>query len=336
MSERPVSETPMINIATVHWRTAKWVDAQLHYLGRSLAVPYRVFASLNEIDDPALGERFHYAADLQGGHAAKLNELADIIARSSAPSDILIFLDGDAFPIRPLVPWVVDTVRKFALTAVRRDENLGDCQPHPSFCATTVGFWQDIDGDWRAGGTWINEAGREVADIGGNLLYNLRDRGVDWLPLLRTNTYNPHPVWFGVYDHRVYHHGGGFQATKVERVDWAGRYQQNPAAGRSLRPSAASPSIGTLRTLVAADPRALRRLRPRHLGQLSRAAVKTIRLRLEHRHYLKLTSTEQAQLLDQLNDEVFDRLSVDDDFYREFDDSVPLAVPGAPASGSPP
>jgi len=318
----------VINIATVHWQTARWIDAQLHYLERAIDEPYRVFASLNEIDDPAVWERFHFAADLEGGHAAKLNQLADIIAGTANRSDILIFLDGDAFPVRSLTPWVFDTLERFELAAVRRDENLGDCQPHPSFCATTVGFWQDIEGDWRAGGTWINEAGREVADIGGNLLYILRDRGTEWLPLLRTNTYNPHPVWFGVYDHRIYHHGGGFQATKVERVDWAGRYQEKAAAGRSLRPTEASPSLGTLRTHLATDPRAWRRLRPRHAGRLARAAIKTVRLRLEHRHYLKLTSTERAQMLAHLNDDVFRRLSTDDEFYMEFDDSVPLELPG--------
>jgi hypothetical protein len=318
----------MINVVTVHFQTAKWIDAQLHYLERALHAPYRVFAALNGIEDPSVSARFHYAADLDGGHASKLNQLADVVAQTADRSDVLIFLDGDAFPVRPLTPWVFDTLRDVPLAAVRRDENLGDCQPHPSFCVTTVGFWQDIEGDWRAGGTWINEAGREVADIGGNLLYNLRDRNIEWQPLLRTNTYNPHPVWFGVYDHRIYHHGGGFQATRVERVDWAGRYARKAAAGRALRPTDDSPSLGILRARWSAEPGAWRRLRPRHIGRLAQAAVKTIRLRLEHRHYLKLTTTERGQLLAALNDEVFRHLSTDDDFYREFDDSVPVERPG--------
>ena len=319
----------MINIATVHWRTDKWIAPQLHYLSRALDVPYRVFASLNEIDDPAVADRFHYAADLQGNHASKLNQLAEVIAASSAAEDLLIFLDGDAFPVRPLASWLQDTVGRVELTAVRRDENLGDCQPHPSFCATTVGFWQDIEGDWLAGGTWINSAGKEITDTGGNLLYALRKHDVDWLPLLRTNTYNPHPVWFGVYDHRIYHHGGGFQAARVERVDWASRYQKSAASGPFLRPSAASPSLGTLRADLAADPAAVRRLRPRHLGRLTQAAVKTVRLRLEHRHYVKLSAAEPAARLARLEQEIFHRLSHDDDFYREFDDSDPL--PGTSA-----
>lgn len=307
----------MINIATVHWQTPKWIDAQLHYLDRAIDVPYRVFASLNGIDEPDQAKRFHYAADLEGSHASKLNQLADTIAQSSDPEDILIFLDGDAFPVRPLAGWVRDTLADVKLMAIRRDENLGDVQPHPSFCATTVGFWRDIEGDWLPGGTWINTAGREVADTGGNLLYKLRERNVQWLPLLRTNSYNPHPVWFGIYDHRIYHHGAGFQATRVERVDWASRYEQKAAAGRALRPTDDDPSLGTLRATMSTGG-AWRGLRP---GRVARAAVKTVRLRLEHRHYVKLTSTERGRNLETLGEDVFHQLSEDDEFYRQFDDS---------------
>ena len=151
----------MINIATVHWQTAKWIDAQLHYVARACGdTPYRVFASLNGIDDEQIWARFHFAADLDGNHGSKLNQLASIIAEDASPTDVLIFLDGDAFPIRSLTPWVEESLESYPLIAVRRDENLGDCQPHPLFCATTVGFWQRIEGDWRPGGTWINTAGR--------------------------------------------------------------------------------------------------------------------------------------------------------------------------------
>ena len=311
----------MINIATVHWRTAKWIDPQLHYLDRALNVPYRVFASLNGIEDAARWSRFHYAADLEGSHASKLNQLAAIISQDASPADVLIFLDGDAFPVRPLTPWVTDVLAVHPLTAVRRDENLGDPQPHPSFCATTVGFWKEIDGDWLPGGTWINAAGREVADTGGNLLAKLRDGAVDWLPLLRSNTSNPHPVWFGVYDHRIYHHGAGFQATRAERADWAERYEKNPSAGRDLLPTSDSPSLGILRTTLASEPGRLRHLRP---AELARATVKTVRLRLEHRHYEKLTRTERGRHLAALGEDVFRQLTEDDDFFRQFDDSSPV------------
>ena len=46
------------------------------------------------------------------------------------------------------------------------------------------------------------------------------------------------------------------------------------------------------------------------------------RLRLEHRHYVKLTNTERGRNLATLGEEVFRQLSTDDDFFRQFDDSV--------------
>jgi hypothetical protein len=311
----------MINIITVHWKTAKWIDPQLGFLERNIAAPVRVFASLNDVGDEGAVHRFHYAADLPGSHPEKLNALAEVVSSSASPSDILIFLDGDAFPVRPLVPWLEEELTRSPLMAIRRDENLGDPQPHPSFCATTVGFWQKIGGDWRPGEAWVNSAGREVPDTGGRLLTLLRQQHVEWQPLLRTNTYNPHQVWFGVYGHRVYHHGVGFQAARVERVDWSARYRQKRWSSSHLRPSAQNPSLGTLRATLDEDPSILRRIRPRHAALVARAALKTIRLRQEHRYYERQRRSDRGQSLDRLYDAVFDRLCSDPHFYREFDAS---------------
>lgn len=74
------------------------------------------------------------------------------------------------------------------LVAVQRLENDGDPQPHPCFCATTVGFWREIAGDWNAGYIWKNKRRHPFTDIGGNLLEKLTKTGVPWLPLLRSNT----------------------------------------------------------------------------------------------------------------------------------------------------
>src|SRR5580658_5726660 len=102
----------MINIVTVHWQTAKWVDAQLDFLARNVDAPFRVFASLNGVEDDAVARRFHFAADLPGSHPDKLNALAAEVSSCSAPSDILVFLDGDAFPIRPIVPWMAEALSR--------------------------------------------------------------------------------------------------------------------------------------------------------------------------------------------------------------------------------
>jgi hypothetical protein len=206
----------VLNVVTVHWQSPQWVDVQLRYLERNVDVPWRVFASLNGIDR-ALWDRFHFAAELGGGHPEKLNELAAIVAHRSAPEDLLLFLDGDAFPVRPVASWFEGLLSSDPLAAVRRDENLGDVQPHPCFCLTTVGFWQEIEGDWRAGEMWENAVGT-TTDSGAEVLRVLRQRNISWRPILRSNTRNIHPVWFGVYEHRVYHHGAGFR-SRVSRVD---------------------------------------------------------------------------------------------------------------------
>lgn len=311
----------MINVVTVHWQTSRWIDVQLGYLERNVETPYRVFAALNGIEDPAKWKRFHFAEDLEGTHGIKLNALADIVAERADPTEVLMFVDGDAFPVAPLVPWVDEVLKEHPLAAIRRDENLGDLQPHPSFCVTTVGFWKEIAGDWR-GEAWTNTAGREVVDVGGKLLHTLENRGIEWLPLLRTNTFNPHPLWFGVYAHRVYHHGGGFQRSRAERVDWLDRYRRKPGSGRPLRPTDERPSLGTLRARVDSEGFDLARLRPRHLPVVARATVKTLRLRREHRYFTKLQSSERSRTLEELNAQVFADLESDQNFYLRFDEAA--------------
>ena len=137
----------------------------------------------------------------------------------SNPNDWLIFLDSDAFPIADLRSYLEKKLTMHPLVAVRRDENLGEPQPHPCFCATTVGFWKEIGGDWSRGYAWPTPLG-PVTDIGANLLGNLRERTVDWFPMTRSNKVDLHPVLFGVYDNQIYHHGAGSRAP-VMRVDLA-------------------------------------------------------------------------------------------------------------------
>jgi hypothetical protein len=238
----------VIRVATVHWRDPRWIDVQLRYLERHLPPPHLVYADLEGIDGVAHGAKFHHVADLAAtrsfenpifSHTEKLNALAETIAAEAAPDDVLLFLDGDAFPIARVRPFLEEKLARYPLAAVRRDENLDDEQPHPAFCATTVGFWQEIGGDWNPGYMWRNAAGKEVTDAGGNLLGILRERGVEWYPLLRTNRRNLRPLWFAVYDDLVYHHGAGFRGGLCRRDREAiGRVTEpppDPPAGASAR-----------------------------------------------------------------------------------------------------
>jgi hypothetical protein len=210
----------MIHILTVHWMDPKWIAPQLEYLQRHVASPYRTWASLEGIADPADRSRFDVVEDFEGMHADKLNGLAGLVIDAADPDDLLVFLDGDAFPVRPLDGWMHDLLEPYPLAAVRRDENREERQPHPCFCVTTVGFWQRIGGDWRAGGTWTTPTGVEVTDVGGTLFNQLRSAGVEWQPIVRSNTNDLHPLWFALYGQHIYHHGAGFR-RRVSRADVA-------------------------------------------------------------------------------------------------------------------
>ncbi|GIU83694.1 MAG: hypothetical protein KatS3mg008_0469 [Acidimicrobiales bacterium] len=208
----------MIYIVTVHYRQARWIGPQRRYLDRNVSEPYRLWASM-----PGVDERHRRLVDrcvvADGTHAGQLNHLAALVCEVAEPEDWLWFLDGDAFPVSDPVPYVRQALETHDLVAIRRDENDGERQPHPSFCATTVRTWIDIRGDWSDGHCWQNAAGEWVTDVGGNLLWLLRDRS--WKPILRSNHTNLHPVWFGVYGGVIYHHGAGFRPDAVTREDYA-------------------------------------------------------------------------------------------------------------------
>ena len=198
----------MIYVVTVHWRSPRWIHPQLAYLRRNVRAPFKVFASLNGIRDQSLWQEFDHADELDGHHGAKLNKLARSVAAVADPSDVLIFMDSDAFPIRPIDGWLEKRLADYPLIAVQRKENFGDLRPHPSFCATTVGFWEQLGGDWTRD-TWTTPDGVELEDAGTRVLLSLEEAHVQWLPLVRTNNREGHPLWFGVYGHYVYHHGAG-------------------------------------------------------------------------------------------------------------------------------
>lgn len=210
------------HVLTVHWQDPRWVGIQLAALRRHLDGPVRLWSFLNGFEDSDFARwapKFDYASRVPiVEHEFKLNLLADLVSQAAAPDDVLIFVDGDAFPVAPLREWVEESLGRQPLLAVQRRENLGDCQPHPCFAATTVEYWNRIGGDWQEGATWTDCDGREITDVGGNLLAILEARGDDWLPVLRSNVHDIHPVMFGVYGGVIYHHGAGFYPTIGQRL----------------------------------------------------------------------------------------------------------------------
>lgn len=153
-------------------------------------------------------------------HGVKLDELARRISQVASPEDGLLFFDGDAVLLCPGEDLLAGPA---PLVAVRRDENAGDRFPHPSFCLTTVAFWDALGGDWRRGAFSTAQHGDRVSDTGGRVLEMLEMRGLQCRPLTRRNAIDLHPLWFGVYGDEtsravVYHHGAGFR-SRESRVD---------------------------------------------------------------------------------------------------------------------
>jgi hypothetical protein len=277
----------MIHVATVHWRDDRWVDVQLRYLAEHLPEPYRVYAFLNGLEEDH-SSKFHYSSDENiKEHSTKLNLLADLIAfDSDSDDDPLIFIDGDAFPIADLQP-LVDDLSEHPLIAVKRAE-ASDVQPHPCFCLTTVGFWRELGGDWRKGGhSWTNAVGREVSDVGARVLKAVDEKQVDWRPLLRSNRTDAHPLFFGIYDDVVYHHGAGFRRARGGRL--------------MIAASGVHEEEDTLR---------MRALRALPKGKLKR--------RLNRRfNKVKRINEDLKDQVDELSAEWFERIQADPHFYRD-------------------
>lgn len=243
----------MIHVLTVHWKRPDWIRIQLRYLQRFLTEPFASYCFYTGIDPSECVGFDHAFETTLASHPDKLNTLADIaIDRAQGEDDILLFLDGDAFPIRSLNNPIEQALSEFPLLAVQRLESGGDMQPHPCFCATTVGFWKKIAGDWNAGYHWTISNGRARTDVGGNLLASLLEHEIPWRPLVRTAGLTGHGMYFSIYGNLVYHHGAGF------RDAWSTYDMLQQPFGRFLHqvtPNALWPAVSRLLPTAAAIKR---------------------------------------------------------------------------------
>jgi hypothetical protein len=231
----------VIHVGTLHYRDARWIEPQLHYLQRHTPEPYRTYASLEKVGPEAFGH-FDVPLDHSGRvppkHAdtpenklsACVNAVGEAMIEEADPDDLIVFMHSDTLPIGDWTEPVRRMLAEAPLVAIRRDENF-EPVPHWCFCVTTAGFWREIDGDWSRGPTW-DDGGREVSDMGAVLWRQLADAGIEWHPILRTNAVDVHPVFFGIYGDLIYHHGAGSR-TPMTRRDARG-YRHLPVPLRNL------------------------------------------------------------------------------------------------------
>lgn len=204
----------MLHIATVHYKSPRWIEIQTRHLRDHISVPYQTWSSLEGID-PSYGVHFDRILEQRGLHSAKLNHLAMEICHEASGEDLLMFLDGDAFPIADPMPLIDEALGRAPLLAVRRAENAGEPQPHPCFCVTTVAAWRSLHGDWTAGYTWTGPRGTPKSDVGANLLRRLQLEQTPWVDVLRTNRRDIDPLYFAIYGDVLYHHGAGFRPGEL-------------------------------------------------------------------------------------------------------------------------
>ena len=175
----------MLYVATVHYKSTQWIEIQTAHLREHLPVPHQIWSSLQGIDN-SYAVHFDRILEQGGSHAGKLNHMAMEISQEASDGDLLMFLDGDAFPIANPMPLIDDALKRAPLVAVRRAENVNEPQPHPCFCVTTMQTWRALPGDWTAGPTWPSARGQPTTDVGGNLLRRLELTDTPWVQVLRS------------------------------------------------------------------------------------------------------------------------------------------------------
>lgn len=189
-----------INIATVHWKSRFFQEIQYEHICRNIDA-FKIWAYVDKIpkeepyDD---SKRYFYHADSgQTNHLVKLDMLANLICEASPDDDVILFMDGDAWPVAPLNRFISDSLNEFPVGGVVRTDN-GERYPHPCFTFTTVGYWKEAELSWSK------------HDIN-HILHVLDSRKERWTRLTRTRGLTDHPVFFSFYNDMVYHHGAGFR-----------------------------------------------------------------------------------------------------------------------------
>lgn len=159
--------------------------------------------------DPAGYERNSKGA---GEHSHYLDQLVDR-AFADGCSRVATF-DMDSWPVAR--GWDTYYERLLApavpVVAMQRVETHDDF-PNPAFTLIDRSFWRhglsSFAGFNPRAPFPIRHWAFSRPQSGAGILAELRANGQRFLPLLRTNLWNPHPVMCGIYDHRVFHFGAG-------------------------------------------------------------------------------------------------------------------------------
>lgn len=165
-------------------------------------------------------------------HGTYLDLLAEYAIREGC--DFICTFDVDSWPIRE--DWPDRTVRMLEdhgvrLAAVLRAENGDHLLPHPSFTFLDVTllqdplcrFWPSPSAGTREAEAFLTRAGQRV-DTGFGLAYCLARNNLNWIKLLRSNSFDHHYLMAGIYHDLIFHLGASSRRKKFFSLDhetWA-------------------------------------------------------------------------------------------------------------------
>lgn len=211
----------MIHIVTVHFRSLDWIPIQHAYINANVS-QFKIWYFIDEVEFEPWPFDFdvHYKSRSEvwnehvgKDHAIKLDKMVNELLANEPDDDVVLFLDGDSFPIAPIDKLIDEALTDNDFFAIVREE-IGQAFPHPSFACCRLGFWRKHNLSWRLCG-W---------DTGGCLFRHFNAHNIKWKKVLRSHSLcDPEPdpeypavgvhlkLLFGVYGGFIYHHGAYFR-----------------------------------------------------------------------------------------------------------------------------
>lgn len=218
-----------LTIGSVHFKTDFWLPIQTCFIGQHTH-DYEYVVHLNNVENPSAFNNVKVVGsnnenlEMHHSHSLGLKSLVEYF--KSTDSDYFLILDSDCFPIQRwqdrLHVRMGQTKRHKAI--VVRCETMS-LVAHPSVIylrredLDSFDFNDQLMPPDLLGNRWMSPIG--AIDI------------KDFYPLTRTNVWNPHPVYAGVYCHMFYHHGcgsrppiGGFHYYDIQLAESADKLKQ--------------------------------------------------------------------------------------------------------------
>jgi hypothetical protein len=205
----------MIHILTVHWASEHWIDIQTRAFARHIKQDYRTYTRLGNMSEGEYERNsFKFDVCLQGkvGEVSHQSDafklLIPIVKEAMEDGDTIMVFDSDAFPVEDIDEWALGKLKEYPFVGLEEPNHEWDQNHKIPHCAF-----------WCFPAEYLNEGidypmSRKMTSAQGNWLGGV----VQWLkdndkfnyyPVQRSNVVNYHPLYFGLYEDKIYHHWAG-------------------------------------------------------------------------------------------------------------------------------